>query len=97
MGQTFIDKYSLLHFAVGIIAYFFYIPLPVWIIIHILFEFVENTEYGIYFNNKYFKWFWPGGKDEPDNVINSVGDTVFAILGWVVAYALDYVWTRKSK
>ena len=38
MGDKFIDKFSLLHFATGIIFYFFNISLRNSIIAHILFE-----------------------------------------------------------
>ena len=85
MGKTFIDKFSLLHFATGIIAYFFGISLVMWILIHVTFEILENTNEGVYFIDNYLS-FWPGGKKYPDSVINSLGDEIFAILGWLVAY-----------
>ena len=61
MGLNFIDQYSYLHFASGIIAYFFDISLLYWLIIHTVFEIMENTENGIFIINKYLT-FWPGGK-----------------------------------
>ena len=86
MGLYFVDQYSLLHFAAGIVAYFFYIPLTTWILIHIIFEYIENTKVGIYISNNFFP-FWPGSKRCPDSFINSsLGDNFFAILGWIVAY-----------
>lgn len=85
MGYNFIDEYSLLHFAVGIVAYYWNISLGNWIITHILFELLENTQQGMYIINYYFHGFWPGGKDHPDSWINSFGDTFFAILGWFLA------------
>jgi hypothetical protein len=69
MGKTFVDTYSLLHFATGIVAYYFGIPLIWWIILHAVFEILENSPEGVYF-------------------INSLGDEVFAVLGWLLPYFL---------
>ena len=49
---------------------------------------IENTPQGINFINKYLV-FWPGGKDYPDSAINSIGDTIFASIGWLSAEYLD--------
>ena len=51
-------------------------------------ELIENTQQGIYFINNYITW-WPGGKPRPDSIINSIGDTIFSLLGWVIAYYTD--------
>jgi hypothetical protein len=88
MGNYIFDQYSLLHFAVGIIAYFWNISLMTTLILHILFEIVENTNYGMHFINTYFK-IWPGGKPYPDSFINSMGDNVSTVLGWLSAYYID--------
>jgi hypothetical protein len=85
MGQNFIDRFSLLHFASGIVAYFLGIPLVFWIIIHFIFEILENEPEGIYFIDTYIK-LWPGGKKSSDSVINSLGDEIFSIIGWLSAY-----------
>lgn len=89
MGQTFIDKYSLLHFAVGVIFRFIGISFGYSFAIHTLFELVENTQQGVDFidNSPLLKW-WPGGKRKADTFINSVGDTVFFCLGWWIAHLL---------
>lgn len=84
MDIGFMDRFSLLHFAVGIVAYFFSVDWKVWFIAHSIFEIVENTKMGVHFINTYIK-IWPGGKEKPDLVINSVGDTFFAMLGWLAA------------
>ncbi len=90
MGIYFFDQYSILHMAVGIIAYFFGIQFTNWIILHLLFEYLENTNTGIYIINTYFHDIWPGGKPKSDTFINSMlGDNFFAILGWLIAYYLD--------
>ena len=90
MGVNFIDQYSLLHFATGIIAYFWGISLINYTIIHILFEIIENTSHGMNFINNQFANIWPGGKPYSDSFINSTGDTIFGMLGWLVAYIVDY-------
>jgi hypothetical protein len=96
MGKYFFDQYSILHMAVGIVAYFFGIKLSNWIIIHLIFELTENTQTGIYIINKYFKDIWPGGKPSADTFTNSMlGDNFFAILGWVIAYYLDSQYKEK--
>jgi hypothetical protein len=88
MGYRLIDQYSLLHFAVGIIVYFWGISLPIWFIVHTIFEIVENTQQGIYFINNVIT-LWPGGKPKADTMINQLGDSIFAILGWILAYYVD--------
>ena len=90
MGLLFMDQYSLLHFATGIIAYFVGLRLDQWILIHVIFEIIENSEYAMKFINKYLLAFWPGGKDYADSLINFMGDNIFAIMGWIVAYIVDY-------
>lgn len=90
MGRQLLDQYTYLHFATGIIVYFFDISFNNWLLIHTLFEIIENTSFGITFINKYFK-FWPGGKPEPDYIINRIGDTIGAIIGWISAYYLDRI------
>ena len=47
MGLKLFDQYTYLHFAVGIIAYFFNISILSWFAIHSIFELVENTNIGI--------------------------------------------------
>ena len=88
MGTLLFDQYSLLHFASGVIAYFFGISFEVWILLHIVFELTENTESGMKIINTYLK-FWPGGKPKPDTTINSLGDVISGAAGWLVAYKLD--------
>jgi hypothetical protein len=83
MGTVFTDKYSLLHFATGVVVYYWGMSLTAWIIIHIIYEYVENTQLGIKIINKIT--LWPGGKDKPDMLINRIGDIFYGLLGWAVA------------
>ena len=95
MGQFLLDQYSLLHFATGIVAYFLGLSLPLWILLHVTFECVENTGVGIKFINHYLT-FWPGGKPRADAPINSIGDTLSAIVGWIAASGMDKLGTRRG-
>ena len=92
MGLRAFDQYSLLHFAVGVIAYFWSITFFITIIVHILFEFIENTPVGMNLINTYFTQWWPGCKTHPDNLLNRTSDTIFTGLGWLLAYKLDRIY-----
>lgn len=87
MGNKFLDQYTYLHFATGIVAYFFGISIKNWIIIHILFEIIENTKFGMKMINMFP--YWPGGKKYSDTLNNMIGDTIGSILGWYSAKLLD--------
>ena len=90
MRLKIFDQYTYLHFAVGIISYFWGITFTTFLIIHILYEYIETTQFGIYIINEYFGKIWPGGgKHISEPIINGVGDTVCAMLGWISAYYLD--------
>ncbi len=95
MGTQFADQYTLLHFAVGITAYFWNISLPLFLVIHTAFELIENTSQGMNIINRYFT-LWPGGKPNPDTLINQIGDTTGALLGWISAYILDTFGTKQG-
>jgi hypothetical protein len=70
------------------VSYFWGITFWQWFVVHTLFEMIENTPQGIYIINQWFT-FWPGGKPGPDGIINIVGDTIGAVLGWYIAQQLD--------
>ena len=89
MGQLF-DQYTYLHFAVGIVVYFWGISLKTWIILHTIYEIFETSKIGSNIINKYFAKIWPGGgKHIAEPIINSIGDTLGCVVGWVSAYYLD--------
>jgi len=90
MGIYFIDQFSLLHYACGIIAYYWNISFTSWFILHFIFEYAENTELGMNLIRKIT--FWPGGKSEADTLKNSIGDQFFSSLGWILAYFI----TKKN-
>jgi hypothetical protein len=87
MGVFFTDTYSLLHFATGIILYYFGFSFLLMTIIHIIFEVVENSNYGMMIirNIK----IWPGGKETADTLINNLGDQFYASLGWLLSYYIN--------
>jgi hypothetical protein len=89
MGNKWIDQYSLLHFSVGVVAYFWSMSFIVLILLHTLFEFVENTKVGMNFINTYFTRRWPGGKEFSDSLENRISDTLFSGAGWICSYLLD--------
>ena len=95
MGTLYFDQYTYLHFAVGIIGYFWNLSLLHWVIFHTIFEILENSQLGIHIINTYII-FWPGGKPNPDTIVNSIGDTLGTILGWVSAYYLDKFGNTKG-
>lgn len=84
MGKTLLDEYSLLHFATGVIARHWAVGFWLFILAHSLFEYLENTPKGMQFITTYFT-LWPGGKSSPDTLLNQVGDTITAGLGWLAA------------
>ena len=88
MGVRYFDQYTYLHFAMGIIVYFWNVSLVKLTLLHIIFEIVENSNMGMHIINKYMV-FWPGGKPTPDTITNIIGDNLGAILGWLSAYYLD--------
>lgn len=92
--ERFIDRYSLLHFATGVVAYFWGLSFWQWFLIHALFELLENTQAGMRFVRRHFDWFWPGGKEYPDPWINSLGDQCFAMAGWLLPWL---VWGPVSR
>lgn len=93
MGHLFLDQYSLLHMAIGIISYFWNIPLLFGIIIHILFEIFENSEWGMQLINTYMiksgYFGWPGNKKYPDKLINQIGDNISFVFGYLLSKYLD--------
>ena len=95
MGTRIFDQYTYLHFAVGIIAYFWNISILNLFILHSIFETLENTQMGMNFINKYIV-FWPGGKSQSDTIINSIGDTIGVIIGWISAYYLDQIGNKYN-
>ena len=88
MGTILFDQYSLLHFAVGIVAYFWGVSFSTIFMIHLLFELSENTNLGMKIINQHLP-LWPGGKPYPDSILNMLGDTIANSTGWYCAYVLD--------
>lgn len=84
MGIKFTDQFSLLHFSSGTIVYFWQLSFIKWFFIHLIYELLTNTKWGIYFINNYSQW--PGGKIDYDTLTNSLGDQFWAMIGWIFSY-----------
>lgn len=88
MGAQLFDQYTLLHFASGVVAYFWGVPFVAWVFAHALFEALENTATGMRAINAFPVW--PGGKPRADTPTNILGDNIGSILGWLAAALLDW-------
>ena len=94
MGKYSVDQYSLLHFAVGIIAYFWGFSWQHTLLVHVVFELSENTNQGMYFINNYMP-FWPGGKPYADSLVNQASDTLMTMIGWYISRLADSMAIEK--
>ena len=81
------DQFSLLHFAAGVVAYFWGVEFWLFLALHILFEWAENTATGMQFIRALP--LWPGGKTVADAAVNRIGDVISGQLGWAAAFLLD--------
>jgi len=89
MGFRLLDQYSLLHAAMGVVVYFWGIPLLWALVLHTVYEWAENTPWGMHAIRRVT--LWPGGKSEADALINVLGDTLSFGAGWGVAAWLNHV------
>lgn len=100
MGQQIFDQYSLLHGAVGVIAFFWNVNFLLGLALHALFEYIENTPFGMNIINKYFvgdvSFTWPGAKVEADSVANIWGDNISYIVGYLLAHLLDILGKNRK-
>ena len=87
MGFAYYDQYSLLHFASGVLAFFWGVSLEVWILLNILYEIIENSQSGYKFIKNRIKQ-WPGGKQYSDSKLNSLSDIIFCVIGYLIAKQL---------
>ena len=95
MGVNFLDQYSLLHYASGVVAYFWGVPPLTWFLTHLGFELAENTDVGMRFINQHLT-FWPGGKPKADSLLNMVGDNLSAAAGFWCAYYVDGLGKQRN-
>ena len=95
MGELFLDQYTYLHFAAGIVMYYWGLTFEWMLVLHTLFEIMENTSMGMTLINRYITA-WPGGKPYADSIINSIGDTVGVIAGWYSAKILDTTGAQRG-
>ena len=95
MGDIIVDKYSFLHFIIGILFYAINIDFSSTFLLHTLFELFENSAKGITFIDTYFP-FWPGGKRKADTMINTISDTILNMFGWGFGKILKSVYKIKK-
>jgi hypothetical protein len=93
MGIYFTDQFSLLHFASGIVAYYWNISFIHWFLLHAIYEILQNSAAGISFINNKLK-VWPGGKLGPDSLLNIIGDQFYGMAGWLFAHIMIHVFYR---
>ena len=91
MGKQLFDQFTYLHFASGIIVYYWGLEFWTWMILHAIFEWLENTKIGMNFINNALGGIWPGGKSSPDSFNNIIGDNIGTGVGWLSALALDRI------
>ncbi len=94
MGSQWFDQYSLLHTATGILAYFWNMSFVTALVVHTLFEWLENTQKGMAFIRNFT--YWPGGKEKADSLRNSIGDTIAFAIGWGMSYGLDHYGNQRG-
>ena len=87
MGKQLYDRYSVLHFLTGALAFQTNLRFLPFMIGHTLFELAENSSAGIAVLRKIP--FWPGGKEHADSLLNMIGDTLAASAGYSLAMILD--------
>lgn len=75
MGNQIFDQYTYLHFATGITAYFWNVNLLNTIILHTIFEILENTNIGMKIT--LFEQIIEEGEDEYDSACDD-GDFEFS-------------------
>ena len=85
-STTFVDRYSALHFLAGVAMYGAGLSFIASLVLHVLFEFWENTETVMLVTRSIPVW--PGGKEHADYPVNTFGDVVFGQLGWLSAHWL---------
>ena len=100
MGYRLFDQYSVLHLAVGIVAYFWNVAFWPAFGIHMAFEIFENTKAGMRIINDYFVGTsfltWPGRKDNSDSLRNIIGDNIAFIAGYQLALFLDKMGKKNN-
>ena len=87
-SQQVFDIYSFSHITHGILFFFILrslhiqplMGLYITIIVETLWEIIENTDYIINTYRKTYKLY------EGDSVVNMIGDVIFTIIGYILAY-----------
>ena len=87
MGQYVIDRFSALHLLSGLLVGLTRLMgFWAWFILHGLFEVWENSPKGV--ASLTHVRVWPGGKDRPDRLVNSVADQFWSLVGFLLGQRL---------
>ena len=78
-NKALLDEWSFVHFAGGIVGAQTGLSLPLFLVLHTLFEIVENTDKG---SGPLSKIGWD--RTDGDTMVNVLGDTLSAAAGWYV-------------
>lgn len=96
MGVYLLDQYSLLHGVAGMLWRYYYTERKnsfiSLLVLHTIFEHIENQPMGMRFINTYFK-IWPGKKPKSDSWINSFSDIIASLIGW---WIMDLSITKRA-
>ena len=101
--KKFFSGFSLIHFLCGMIAYQIDLSFNLYLVLHLLFEVVENYMirhpfwYKLWLKLEYYMFKYVPqlfGLEvdwehyEGDSLSNSIGDTIYGCLGWLFMYYL---------
>lgn len=86
--QPFLDQYSLIHMAVGILFYFWKISFFLSTLTQATFMLLNNSEEGSKLFSRYAPQY-PYTAKKHDSWINMVGDNMSFNFGWLLASAVD--------
>ena len=82
MKRHFFDQWLLLHILVGAGAHYVGLSHTTYLVTHISYEILSNTDKGMKLVNRLP--FWPP-KKEKDEMVNFVGDPFWGWIGWTIA------------
>ena len=80
INYPFFDRFTFVHFGIGVFYAIIHFPIPVAVFLAILWEFIENPL------KAYFPIIFPHATK--DTWQNSLGDTLAVTLGWLVTYLI---------
>ena len=83
-----VDKYSIIHFIAGFIVYFLKINITTLFVLSTIYDVYENSRNGNHIS-KIIKEKFLFSAGDPETLVNSIGDIVCTLMGWICAYYID--------